>query len=51
MTITIPMTFVSTIHNLYSYGLNIKLVDINLDDLSLDENILKNQLQKRQKEY
>ena len=47
--ITTPMTFVSTIHNLYSYGLNIKLVDINLDDLSFDENILKKSITKKTK--
>ena len=47
--ITTPMTFISTIHNLYHYGLKIKLVDINLENLSFDNEILKKAISKKTK--
>ena len=43
------MTFISTIHNLYHYGLKIKLVDINLENLSFDNEILKKAISKKTK--
>lgn len=47
--ITTPLTFVSTIHNLYNYGLKIKLVDINLKDFSLDPKILEKNISSKTK--
>ena len=45
--ITTPLTFVSTIHNLFNFGLKINLIDINLNDFSIDLNTLKKKLQKK----
>ncbi len=47
--ITTPMTFISTIHNLYHYGIKIKLVDINLENLSFDNKILRKAISKKTK--
>jgi len=47
--ITTPLTFVSTIHNLYNYGLKIKLIDINMEDLSIDLDVLKKNISKKTK--
>lgn len=47
--ITTPLTFVSTIHNLFNFGLKIKLVDINLDDFSLSAKILEKNISSRTK--
>ena len=41
------MTFISTIHNLYHYGIKIKLVDINLENLSFDNEILRKSISKK----
>ncbi len=47
--ITTPLTFVSTIHNLFNFGLKIKLVDINLDDFSLSAKILEKNISSKTK--
>ncbi len=47
--ITSANTFVSTINNLYQFGLKIKLVDIELDTYMLDLNKLKKAISKRTK--
>lgn len=47
--ITTPLTFVSTIHNLFNFGLKIKLIDINLKDLSIDHKELQKKITKNTK--
>jgi dTDP-4-amino-4,6-dideoxygalactose transaminase len=47
--ITSANTFVSTINNLYQFGLKIKLVDIELDTYMLDLNKLKKAISKKTK--
>jgi perosamine synthetase len=47
--ITSANTFVSTINNLYQFGLKIKLVDIELDTYMLDLNKLKKSISKKTK--
>ena len=39
--ITSPMTFISSIHNLYNLGLKIKLIDIDIKNYNIDINLLK----------
>ena len=37
--ITSPLTYISTINNLYNFGLKIKLIDINRNNYSIDINL------------
>ena len=47
--ITTPFTFVSTIHNLFNFGLKIKLIDINFNDFSMDPEELKKSITSKTK--
>lgn len=47
--ITTPFTFVSTIHNLFNFGLKIKLIDINFNDFSMDPEKLKKSITSKTK--
>ena len=47
--ITSPMTFISSIHNLYNLGLKIKLIDIDIKNYNIDINLLKKKITKQTK--
>jgi perosamine synthetase len=47
--ITTPMTFISTISNLFNYGLKIKFIDISRKDYSIDLDQLKKKITKKTK--
>lgn len=47
--ITSPMTFISSIHNLYNLGLKIKLIDIDIKNYNIDINLLKKKITNKTK--
>jgi len=47
--ITSPLTYISTINNLYNFGLKIKFIDINKNNYCIDLDLLKKAINKKTK--